>query len=83
MNDAKLSNSRTSLSNSFLNLCHFFKLSNYTQNEIALLANRIIRKGTNKLYNKEVFKIVLKCFNISKEYKYSENGGNTFREILN
>ena len=84
MNDAKLSNSRTSLSNSFLNLCHFFKLPNYTSNEIELLANKIIRKGTNRLYNKEEFKSVIKCYNISKKYsnKYSENGGNTFREIL-
>ena len=37
MNDAKISNSRTSLSNSFLNLCHYFKLPNYNINEIFLL----------------------------------------------
>ena len=84
MNDAKLSNSRTSLSNSFLNLCHSFKLPNYSFNEIELLAEKIIRKNKNKLQDKEEFIKVIKCFNISQEIssKYSENGGNTFREIL-
>ena len=84
MNDSKLSNSRTSLSNSFLNLCHYFKLPNYSPNEIELLSEKIIRKNTNLLYYKEDFKNVIKCFNISQNYsrKYSENGGNSFREIL-
>lgn len=38
MNDNKISISRTSLSNSFLNLCHSFKLPNYTIKEIEILA---------------------------------------------
>jgi midasin (ATPase involved in ribosome maturation) len=84
MNDAKLSSSRTSLSHSFLNLCHSFKLPNYTLHEIELLAEKIIRKNINKLFNKYEFMKVIKCYNISQKYstKYSENGGNAFREIL-
>ena len=65
MNDAKLSSSRISLSHSFLNLCHSFKLPNYTLNEIELLAEKIIRKNKNKLFNKYEFMKVIKCYNIS------------------
>ena len=80
MNDAKLSNSRTSLSISFMNRCHLFKLVDYSKNEKVLLAQNIL---TN-LQDKEVFKRVMKCFEISQTIsnKYSSNGGNTFREIL-
>ena len=83
MNDSKISN-RTSLSNSFLNLCHLFKLPNYSSNEIELLSEKIIRKESNQLYDKEKFKRVMNCYLISEKYsrKYSETGGNTFREIL-
>ena len=84
MNDAKISNSRISLSNTFLNLCHYFKLPNYTLHEIKLLSDKIIRKNSNNLWRKDEFNRVIKCFEISQEYskKYSESGGNTFREIL-
>lgn len=47
MNDEKLSNSRTFLSNSFLNLCIIFNLPNYTIDEVELLAENIIKKETN------------------------------------
>ena len=76
MNDARMSNSRTSLSNSFLNLCHFFKISNYTNEEIFLLANKIIRNN-NQLNDKNKFETVFKCYKNSLMI-----GGNTFREIL-
>ena len=84
INDAKISNSRTSFSNSFLNLCHSFKLPNYTLKEIEILAEKIIRKETNRLFKKEEFTQLIKCYNISQKYssKYSEDGGNTFREIF-
>ena len=84
MNDAKLSNSRISLSNNFLNFCHYLKLPNYTIHEIKLLADKIIRKNNNNLWKKDEFNRVINCFEISQKYskKYSENGGNTFREIL-
>ena len=84
MNDAKLSNSRTSLSISFLNRCHSFKLSDYSNNEIVLLAEKIIRKTTNILSDKDMFIRVMNCFQISQEIakKYSQTGGNTFREII-
>ena len=80
MNDAKISNSRTSLSNSFLNLCHSFKLSNYTTNEIILLADEMLYQFCDK---NEITRII-NCYKSSQNYcqKYSENGGNTFREIL-
>ena len=79
MNDAKLSNSRTSLSSSFMNRCHLFKLSDYSLNEKALLAKTIL---TN--INEESFNKIMKCFKISEKIskKYSDIGGNTFREIL-
>ena len=80
MNDAKLSNSRTNLSNSFMNRCHLLKLPDYSINEKELLAEKIL---TN-LPNKEAFIKVIKCFEISSRIasKYSDFGGNTFREIL-
>ena len=79
MNDAKLSNSRTSLSNSFINRCHLFKLSDYSSNEKVLLAEQIL---TN--INKDTLIKIMKCFNISEEIssKYSDIGGNNFRDIL-
>ena len=80
MNNSKLSNSRTSLSNSFLKLCHFFKLTNYSLNEIRLLIQSkcqdiMEQKDINKIYN---------SYRISQEIsnKYSDNNENTFREIL-
>ena len=59
-------------------------LPNYTLNEIELLAEKIIKKNKNKLFNKYEFMKVIKCYKIAQKYstKYSENGGNTFREIL-
>jgi len=84
MNDAKLSNSRTSLSISFLNRCHTLKLPDYSMNEIELLAEEIIRKSNNRLSKEDIFLRVIKCFKIAQNIskKYSETGGNTFREIL-
>ena len=38
MNNSRLSNSRTSLSSSFINLCHCFKIKNYSEDEIRLLS---------------------------------------------
>ena len=80
MNDAKLSNSRTSLSNSFMNRCHLLKLPDYSINEKELLAEKILIN----LPNKEAFIKVMNCFKISQEIasKNSDFGGNTFREIL-
>ena len=37
MNNSRLSNSRSSLSSSFINLCHCFKIKNYSEDEIRLL----------------------------------------------
>ena len=83
MNDAKLSNSRTSLSNSFINRCHLFKLADYSSNEKELLAEKILSK-CNKKINDETFKMIMKCFQISEiiSSQYSNIYGNTFREIL-
>lgn len=80
MNDAKISNSRTSLSNSFLNLCHSFKLSNYSTNEIILLADEML----NQYCDENEITRFINYYKSSQNYcqKYSENGGNTFREIL-
>ena len=80
MNDAKLSNSRTSLSVSFINRCHLLKLPDYSANEKELLSEKIL---TN-LPNKEAFMRVMECLKISQgiSNKYSDNGGSTFREIL-
>ena len=80
MNGAKLSNSRTNLSNSFMNRCHLLKLSDYSINEKELLAEKIL---TN-LPNKEAFFKVIEYFKISSRIasKYSDFEGNTFREIL-
>ena len=79
MNDAKLSNSIISLSNSFLNKCHCYKLSYYSPNEKILLAEKIFYD-----LNKDIFIRIMNCFKISQSFanKYSDTGGNTFREIL-
>ena len=79
MNDAKLSNSRTSLSNSFINRCHSFKLPDYSSNEKRLLAKTLFPN-----LNENIFNRIMNCFNISQELanKYSDFGGNTFRELL-
>ena len=77
MNDAKLSNSRTSLSNSFLSKCHSFKLPDYSGNEKELLAEKIL---TN--VDKDTFMRIMKCFKEAEKKEYSDFGGNTFREIL-
>ena len=80
MNDAKMTNSRTSLSNSFLNRCHSFKLPDYSPNEKELLAEKIF----NGLVDNDNFMRIMICFNEADEIskKYSDIGGNTFREIL-
>ena len=58
----------------------FIKITDFSINEKELLAEKIL---TN-LPNKEAFKKIIKCFNISQGIanKYSDFGGNTFREIL-
>ena len=83
MNDAKLSNSRTSLSYSFINKCHLFKLPDYSKDEKLLLAEEIFNIS-NREIGKETLKTIMRCFNLSQEIsnKYSITGGNTFREIL-
>ena len=79
MNDASLSNSRTSLSVSFMNRCHLLKLPDYSDKEKLLLAEEIFEN----MKNDDLMR-VMNFFNISKKLsnKYSDNGGNTFREIL-
>ena len=79
MNDAKLSNSRTSLSNSFLSRCHSFKLPDYSPNEKLLLADKILTD-----VDKETFDRIIKCFQEAEKIstRFSNFGGNTFREIL-
>ena len=83
MNDAKLSNSRTYLSNSFINRCHLFKLPDYSPNEKLLLAKNIF-ESLNKEINTETFMRIMKCFQISEKIssKYSGFSGTTFRDIL-
>ena len=80
MNDARLSNARTTLSNSILNLSHLFKLSNYNEEEMLLLSKNILCK--NNILSEDKFIIAMKCFQNSKEYikSYSDNGI-TLREI--
>ena len=80
MNDAKLSNSRTSLSNSFLSRCHTFKLPDYSPNEKLLLAEKIF----DNVVDKDNFMRIMTCFQEAEVLakKYSDFGGNTFREIL-
>ncbi|ORX59905.1 hypothetical protein BCR36DRAFT_408277 [Piromyces finnis] len=83
MNDAKLSNARTALSSNILNLSHTFKLSNYEQKEMMILANNIL--GREKLFKKKEFMIrTLNCFLNSQKYIKNnlEIGGFTLREIL-
>jgi len=73
MNGSVMSNSRTSLSDSFLNLSHSFKLQNYTKEEIEQLI-----KEKLKNYDLMDIKHVISQYN-----KYSnENKNNTFREIM-
>ena len=78
MNNSRLSSSRTSLSNSFLNLCHFFKLRNYSKNEIKLLIED--KFGKDNVINDKIFN----AYKISQEISNncSDNNENTFREIL-
>ena len=80
MNDARLSNARTTLSNSILNLSHLFKLPNYNEEEMLLLSKNILCK--NNILSEDKFIIAMKCFQNSKEYikSYSDNGI-TLREI--
>ena len=73
MNGSIMSNSRTLLLDSFLNLSHLFKLQNYTKEEI----EQLIRE---KLKNYDLIDIK---YVISQYNKYSnENKNNTFREIM-
>ncbi|ORX61262.1 hypothetical protein BCR36DRAFT_408210 [Piromyces finnis] len=83
MNDAKLSNARTTLSSTILNLSHTFKLPNYEPEEMMILAENIL--GREKLFkDKECMKRALNCFFSSQKYKSNNNetGGVTLREIL-
>ncbi|OUM69791.1 hypothetical protein PIROE2DRAFT_57210 [Piromyces sp. E2] len=83
MNDAKLSNARTTLSSTILNLSHTFRLPNYEPEEMKILAESIL--GIEKLFKKKENLIrAINCFFNSLKYtKYkSETGGVTLREIL-
>ena len=80
MNDPRLSNTRTSLSNSIINLSHIFKLPNYTEDEMPLSSKNILcSEGT---LTEDKFITAMKCFNNPREYikNYSDNGV-TLREI--
>ena len=70
MNGSNMSNSRTSLSSSFLQLCHSFKLSDYTEEEKVLLMGKILNKYIGK---NDIIKI---------NKKISKNKNYTFREII-
>ena len=76
MTEAKISNSRTSFSNSILNLCHSFKLPNYSVNEIESLTEKIIRK--------DEFLRVIEYYKISQAYssKFSDKCGKIHFEYL-
>lgn len=52
MNNSRLSNSRSSLSSSFINLCHCFKIKNYSEDEIRLLCQ------TKLLGEEQIFKFL-------------------------
>jgi len=83
MNDAKLSNARTMLSSTILNLSHTFKLPNYEPEEMKILAENIL--GTEELFKKKEYLIrAITCFFNSQKYvkNHSETGGVTLREIL-
>ena len=73
MNGSTMSNSRTSLSDSFLNLSHSFKLQNYSKDEI----EKLIREKL-KIFDKKDIDYVV--------YKYNSyinnNKNNTFRDIM-
>ena len=70
MNGSNMSNSRTSLSSSFLQLCHSFKLSDYTKDEKDLLIEKILNGyiGKNDINYISTY--------ISKNKNYS------FREVI-
>ena len=77
LNGSRISNYRISLSNSFLNLTHCFKIPDYTDIEIKNLINILL--GPN-LKEKEIKKVI-NCYLNSKTYAM-ENEIITFREIL-
>jgi len=84
MNDAKLSNARTTLSSTLLNLSHTFKVPNFKPEEMKILTEKIL--GGTKLFsnNKEYLIRAIQCFLNSQKYinNQAETGGNTLREIL-
>jgi len=80
---AKLSNARTTLSSTILNLSHTFKLPNYEPEEMKILAENIL--GSENLFKKKENLIrAITCFFNSQKYtkNRSETGGVTLREIL-
>ena len=71
MNGSNMSNSRTSLSGTFLSLCHSFKLSNYTKEEKIVLTKEKLKNFIDE----------------ESEIKYINNNiynkkNNTFRELI-
>ncbi|KAG4105393.1 hypothetical protein H8356DRAFT_1027608 [Neocallimastix lanati (nom. inval.)] len=83
MNDAKLSNARTTLSSTILNLSHTFRSPNYEPEEMKILTESIL--GNIKLFEKKENLIrAITCFFNSQKYtkNRSETGGVTIREIL-
>lgn len=78
MNGSNMSNSRTTLKNSFLNLIHSFRMSNYTKQELCTL---IENKLGNIIKDKDQLKYILNHF-IDSNYNSSENDKNAIREII-
>ena len=74
MNGSTMSNSRTSLSDSFINLSHTLRLQNYTENEYSEL---IKEKLKNTLEEADIKYIISKYILYSKD-----NKNNSFREIM-
>ena len=76
MNGSTMSNSRTSLSDSFLNLSHTFLLQNYTKDEVNKLITEKMKnvKGLDKA---DIDHIIYK-----HNLYANENRNNTFREVM-
>ena len=79
MNDSTMSNSTTSLSNSFLNLSHSLKLTSYTSKEMKNLIDKELKKIEN-LQNSQIENIINHFLFANQDI--SENKKNTFREVL-
>ena len=78
MNGSTMSNSRTSLRNTFLNLIHSFKIPNYTIGELSLL---IKKKLGGIIKDNSHMQHIINSF-IFYNHNSSINDKNTMREIL-